>query len=59
MEAMVELGIARWTTSYAPRAHAIAAFLKHYTTNSNHWISASAKVAYAMTADTMNQLAAN
>ncbi len=59
IEALLELGIARWNTSYAPRAHAIAVFLKHYTADSNHWISASAKVAYSMTADTMNQLAAN
>ena len=59
IDAMLELGIARWNTSYAPRAHAIAVFLKHYSADSNHWISASAKVAYSMTADTMNQLAAN
>lgn len=59
IDAMLELGIARWNTSYAPRAHAIAVFLKHYTGDSNHWISASAKVAYGMTASTMNQLADN
>ena len=59
IEAMLELGIARWSTSYTPRAHAIADFLKHYTADSNHWISASAKVAYAMTATTMSQLAGN
>ncbi len=57
IDAMLELGIARWTTGYAPRAHAIAVFLKHYTKDHNHWISASAKVAYGMTAQTMNQLA--
>ena len=59
IEAMVELGIARWTTSYAPRAHAIAVFLKHYTADSNHWIRASAKVAYGMNADTISQLGGN
>ncbi len=59
IEAMLELGIARWSTSYAPRAHGIAAFLKHYTADSNHWISASAKVAHAMTANTISQLAGN
>ena len=59
IDAMVELGIARWSTSYAPRAHAIAIFLKHYTTDSNHWIRASAKVAYGMTANTISQLAGN
>ena len=57
LDAMLELGIARWSTSYAPRAHAIAAFLKHYTRNSNHWISAAAKKAYDMTPATMNELA--
>ena len=59
MEAMIELGIARWTTSYAPRAHAIAVFLKHYTADSNHWMRASAKVAYGMTANTISQLGGN
>ncbi len=56
MEAMVELGIARWATSYAPRAHAIAAFLNHYTTDSNHWIRAAAKVAHGMTRDSLTSL---
>ncbi|MDA8378572.1 MAG: hypothetical protein M0Z50_16385 [Planctomycetia bacterium] len=59
LDAMLELGIARWTTSYAPRAHAIAAFLRHYTKSPNHWISAAAKRAYGMTAETMNELANN
>lgn len=57
IDAMLELGIARWSTSYAPRAHAIAAFLKYYTKNSDHWISAAAKCSYNMTAATMNELA--
>jgi hypothetical protein len=57
IDALLELGIARWTTGYAPRAHAIAVFIKHYTKDQNHWIRTSAKVAYGMTAQTMNQLA--
>ena len=59
IEAMLELGIARWNTSYAPRADAIKTFLDRYTTDSNHWISASAKLARGMTAATIQQLADN
>ncbi len=59
IDALLELGIARWNTRNVRRADAIAGFLEQRTHDPNHWIRAAAKVAYSMTADTMNTLGSN